>query len=140
MPGKYSSTSITVTLDDAPGGTARAITSYVLEMGGAKITSVMQDVTAIGDTAKKMLPTGVVENAKIRIRGLWDTTATTGPHAVLSAPDDGPQDATRTLTVVFGDSKTFTCEGYLESYEVLGKVGALTEFVAEYIPNTATWS
>lgn len=140
MPGKYSSTSITVTLDDGPGGTARAITSYVLEMGGVKITSLMQDVTAIGDTAKKMLPTGLVENAKVRIRGLWDTTATTGPHAVLSAPDDGPQDATRTLTVVFGDSKTATMEGYLESYEVLGKVGALTEFVAEYIPNTLVWS
>ena len=140
MPGKYGSSSITVSIDDAPGGTLRAITSYVLELGGAKITSQMQDVTAIGDTVKKMLPTGLVENAKIRIRGLWDTTATTGPHAVLQTPDDGPQDAQRTLTLVFGDSKTFTCEGYLESYEAVGTVGKLTEFIAEYIPNTAVWS
>lgn len=140
MAGKYGSASITVTLDDAPGGTGRALTSYILEMGGAKLTSVLEDATAFGDTFRKMLPTGVTEVAKITIRGLWDTTATTGPHAVCAAPDDGPQDATRSLVIVFGDSKTFSMEGYLESYEVLGKVAGLTQFVAEYVPNSGVWS
>lgn len=127
-------------MDDSPGGSARTITSYMLEMSGAKLTSIMQESTAFGDTFKKMLPTGVVEAAKISISGFWDTTATSGPHAVFSAPDDGPQDSTRTLTIVFGDSKTWTCEGYLESYEVIGKPSSLTRFEAVYIPNTAAWS
>lgn len=140
MPGKYGSASITIAMDDGPGGSARTITSGVLEMSGIKLTAGMQDSTAYGDTFKKMLPTGVNEAAPVTIRGFWDTTATTGSHAVFSAPDDGPQDSTRTLTVVFGDSKTATMEGFLVSYEVLGKAGALTEFVAVYQPNSLVWS
>lgn len=140
MAGKYGSTSITIAYDDGPGGTARTITSGVLEMGGAKITSGMQVSTAYGDTVKKMLPIGVLDIAQMTLRGFWDTTASTGSHAVFSVPDDGPQDSMRTLTIVFGDSKTWTSEGYLVSYEVLGKVGALTEFVAVLQQNTGAWS
>ena len=140
MPGKYGSSSVTIAFDDAPGGVARTITSGVLEMSGMKITSGTQDSTAYGDTAKKILPTGVLDIAAITIRGFWDTTATTGSHAVFKDPDDGPQDATRTLTVVVGDSKTWTCEGYLISYEVLAKAGSLTEFVGVYQPISAAWS
>ena len=109
-------------------------------MSGAKITSGMQESTAYGDTVKKMLPTGVLEIARMTLRGFWDTTATTGAHVVFLAPDDGPQDTTRTLTVAFGDGKTWTSEGYLVSYEVLGKVNGLTEFVAELQQNTGAWS
>ena len=140
MPGKYGSTSITIAYDDGPGGTARTITSGVLEMSGVKITSGMQVSTAYGDTVQKKLPTGVLELAEMTLRGFWDTTATTGSHAVFKDPDDGPQDATRTLTVVFGDSKTWTSEGYLVSYEVIGKAGNLTEFVAVLQQNSGSWS
>lgn len=140
MAGKYGSASITITYDDAPGGSARTITSGVLEMSGVKLTAGLQDSTAYGDTFKKMLPTGVNEAARMTLRGFWDTTATTGAHAVFGAPDDGPNDATRTLAVVFGDSKTWTSEGYLVSYEVLGKAGTLTEFTAELQQNSGAWS
>ena len=140
MAGKYGSASITVAYDDGPGGTARTITAFVLTMGGVKITSNMQNATAYGDTVEKMLPTGMLKLEQIELSGLWDTTATTGPHVVFLAPDDGPQDATRTLTVVFGDSKTWTSEGYLVSYEVLGQVGALTEFKAVLQQNSGAWS
>ena len=140
MAGKYGSASITVAYDDGPGGTARTITSFVLNMGGVKITSNMQNATAYGDSIEKMLPTGMLKVDQIELSGLWDTTATTGPHVVFIAPDDGPQDATRTLTIVFGDSKTFTSEGYLVSYEVTGKVGALTEFKAVHQTNSYTWT
>lgn len=140
MAGKYGSASITIAYDDGPGGSARTITSGVLEMSGVKLTAGMQDSTAYGDTFKKMLPTGVNEAAQMTLRGFWDTTSSTGSHAVFSAPDDGPQDSTRTLTIVFGDSKTWTSEGYLVSYEVLGKAGNLTEFVAVLQQNTGAWS
>lgn len=140
MAGKYGSASITIAYDDGPGGTARTITSGVLEMSGAKLTSGMQESTAYGDTFKKMLPTGVMEAAQMTLRGFWDTTASVGAHVVFVAPDDGPQDSTRTLTIVFGDSKTWTSEGYLVSYEVLGKAGNLTEFVAVLQQNSGAWS
>ena len=40
MAGKYGSSSVTITYDDAPGGTGRAITNFVMELGGAKIVVV----------------------------------------------------------------------------------------------------
>jgi len=140
MAGKYGSSSITISYDDGPGGTPRAITSFVLQMGGVKLTSNMQNATAYGDTVEKMLPTGMTKIDQITLSGLWDTTATTGPHVVFIAPDDGPQDATRTLAIAFGDSKTWTSEGYLVSYEVTGKVGNLTEFTAVLQQNSGAWS
>ena len=141
MAGKYSSQSITVTFDDAPGGTGRAVTNHVLTMSGVKVTSAMQLSHAFGDSAEEHTPSGMTKVDPITLTGFWDTTATTGPHVVFGTPDDGPQDDTRTLVIVFGDSKTFTVETRLVSYEVLGKNGALTEFSAVIQPTGAhTWS
>lgn len=140
MPGKYGSASITISYDASPGGSPQVITGGVLEMSGVKLTSGMQESTAYGDTFKKMLPTGVSEIAQITLRGFWDTTATTGSHVMFKDPDDGPQDSTRTLAIVFGDSKTWTSEGYLVSFEVIGKAGSLTEFVAVLQQNSGAWS
>ena len=128
MAGKHGSTSVTVTLEDSPGGTARTITSG------------MQESTAYGDTFKKQLPTGVKEIAQITMSGFWDTTATTGSHVVFGTPDDGPQDDTRELVIVFGDSKTFTADCYLVSYEVMASPGSLTKFTAVLQVNSGVWS
>ena len=141
MAGKYGSPSITIAYDDAPGGTPRTITDHVLTMGGVKITSPQEVSTAFGDSWVEKTPTGVREVASLTLEGLWDTTATTGPHVVLGDPDDDPQDATRTLTIGFGDSKQFDVETRLASYEVLGQVGNLTRFRAEIEPTGAgVWS
>jgi len=141
MPGKYGSASVTITYDDGPGGTGRVITGHVLTMSGAKITSAMQASHAFGDGWEESTPSGLMKMDPVTVTGFFDTTATTGPHVVFIAPDDGPQDSTRTLVMVFGDSKTMTVETYLVSYEVLGKNGALTEFSAVIQPTgTATWS
>jgi hypothetical protein len=110
-------------------------------MSGAKITSAMQASHAFGDGWEESTPSGLMKMDPVTVTGFFDTTATTGPHVVFIAPDDGPQDSTRTLVMVFGDSKTMTVETYLVSYEVLGKNGALTEFSAVIQPTgTATWS
>lgn len=138
--GKHSSSEITISYDDGPGGTLRAITPYITSMSGIKITSNMQKSTAFGDTIEKMLPTGLQIFAQITLTGFFDDTATTGPHVVFLTPDTNPQGATRTLTIVIGNSKTWTGEGFLVSYEVLGKNGALTEFAAVLQQNTGAWS
>lgn len=141
MAGKYGSQSVTITYDDAPGGTGRDVTGHIQTMSGIKITSAMQATHAFGDSWEEHTPSGMMKMEPVTMHGFWDTTATTGPHAVFIAPDDGPQDATRTLVVVFGDSKTMTVETRLVSYEVLGQNGALTEFEAVIQPTgTATWS
>lgn len=141
MAGKYGSASVTVTYDDGPGGTGRAVTNHILTMGGVKLTSAMEPSHAFGDAWEEQTPTGMMKMEALTLEGHWDTTATTGPHVVFLAPDDGPQDSTRTLVVVFGDSKTMTVETRLVSYEVLGVNGNLTRFRAEILPTgTATWS
>jgi hypothetical protein len=141
MAGKYGSASITITYDASPGGSGQIITNYVLTMGAVKISSELQKSNAFGDAWEEFLPTGLNKMEKISLTGFWDTTATTSPHVVFIAPDDGPQDATRTLVIVFGDSKTMTVETYLQSYSVIGKNGNLTEFAAEIQPTgAAVWS
>lgn len=141
MPGKYGSQSITVSYDDGPGGSLTAITNHVLTMSGVKITSAMQLSHAFGDSAEESTPSGMIKVDPITVTGFWDTTASTGPHVVFLTPDDGPQDSTRSLRIVFGDSKQFDVETRLVSYEVLGKNGALTEFSAVIQPTGApTWS
>lgn len=138
--GKHGSNEITITYDDGPGGTPRAITSYVLTMGAIKITSNMQANTPFGATVEAMLPTGVSKIDPVTLHGFWDDTATVGPHVVLIAPDTSPQAATRTLAIVFGNSKTWTSEGYLASYAVLGKANGLTEFEAVLQQNSGGWT
>lgn len=130
MAGKYGSQSITVSYDDGPGGSLQAVTNHVLTMSGVKITSAQQLSHAFGDSAEETTPSGMTKIDPITMTGFWDTTPSTGPHAVFGTPDDSPQDATRTLVLVFGDGKTFTVETRLVSYEVIGKNGALTEFAA----------
>ena len=141
MAGKYGSQSWTVQYDDGPGGTLRTITNHVLTISGVKIESMMQLTHALGDSAEESTPTGMIKFAPITVEGFWDTTATTGPHAVFQAPDDGPQDDTRTLTVSPGDSKTLTVETRLVSYEVLAERGNLTKFRAVIQPTgTGAWA
>jgi hypothetical protein len=130
MAGKYGSASVTITYDDGPGGTGRAITPYVREIGGVKIEALTEESNPFGTNYKDNTPVGVNQMPDIAIRGFFDTTATVGPHVVFGAPDDGPQDLTRTLVMVFGDSKTFTVETRLVSYEVLGENNGLTKYEA----------
>jgi hypothetical protein len=138
--GKHGSSEITISYDDGPGGTPRTVTSFVLTMGAVKITSQMQANTPFGATVEAMLPTGISKIDPITLHGFWDDTATTGPHTVFLTPDTSPQASTRTLALVFGNSKTWTSEGFLVSYAVLGKAGNLTEFEAVLQQNSGAWT
>lgn len=141
MPaGRHGSSEITVAYDDGPGGVLRTITGFVLTMGGVKLTSNMQANTPFGAAVEAMLPTGVSKIDQITLTGYWDDTAVVGPHVVFIAPDTNPQAATRTLQIVFGNARTWTSEGYLVSYAVLGKAGNLTEFEAVLQQNSGAWT
>ena len=56
MAGKYGPASVTVTLEDGPGGTARALTNFILEGISVKQTSVLTDTTALGDSFEEQTP------------------------------------------------------------------------------------
>ena len=139
MPaGKQSSSAITITLDDS-AGTARAITNHVLSMSAAELEALLQASTAYGDSFEEHLPTGMQRISPFDLTGFFDDTATTGPHVVMGTPDATPSTATRTLTLVFGNAKTFAGECFVTKYSVLGKVGALSEFACHIQP-TGSWT
>ena len=141
--GKQASKDITITYDDAPGGTGRNVTNHILTMSGVKIDNIQQPSEAFGDAWGEMLASGFRRVPPITFTGFFDNTATTGPHIVFKVVDGDadPQGNTRTLVIVFGDSQTFTVETRLASYEVLGKNAALTEFAAVVNPTgSAAWT
>jgi hypothetical protein len=128
--GKFGSSSIVITLDDAPGGTARTITPYVTSIGGIKVSQITEKTNPFGTSHEENTPVGMQHVDDITIEGYYDTTATSGPHVVMGTPDDGPQDATRTFTFAPGDSKTFTMEVRLVDYSVIATNGNLTKYQA----------
>lgn len=141
MAGKYGSPSIVITYDSTAGGSPQTITAYVTSISGIKKEAITQQSNPFGVAYEDNTPTGVHKVSDITIGGFYDTTATSGPHVVFGDPDDGPQDSTRTFTFAPGDSKTFTMETRLVSYEVLGKNGNLTEYQAVIRQAGAgTWS
>ena len=141
--GRQGSSAVTITLDDAPGGSGVAIHGFVMTMGGAKIVVEKEQSDTFGDFWREHTPTGFRSSPDIPISGFFNTTPTTGSHAVLKPTDNDavPDGGTRTLVIVFGDSKTFTVETILSEYEVVGEVGKLTKFNAVLTPTgAAVWS
>lgn len=143
MAGRYGSSSVSVTYDDSPGGTARVVSNFVMNLGGAKIVVDTEESHAFGDAWREFSANGMRNSPDIPVSGFWDTTATTGPHAVfrVTDADADPNGGTRELVIVFGDGKTFTVQTILAEYSVNGNNGKLTGFEAVIRPTgAAVWS
>lgn len=138
----FGSGSVAISITDAPGGTLRVITPYVREIGGIKVEAMQQRSESFGDLWHEFTPTGMKAVSAVSIKGLYDDTATLGPHVVFRDPDDGPSDANRSLVVAFGGTNgTATVGVRVISYEVLGKNGNLTEYEAMVQPTgSLAWS
>lgn len=130
MAGKYGSASVTISYDDSAGGTLRNVSAHVLTIGGLKIEQITEENSPFGQAYESNTPVGKQRFADVEIAGNWDTTATTGPHVVFGSPDSDPNGSTRTLTVAPGDSKSFTVETRLASFEVVLTDGKLTGYKA----------
>jgi hypothetical protein len=129
---KHGSSEVTITIDDAPGGTPRVITPYVLTIGGLKIENITQQSNPFGTGVESHTPTGMEKTPDIAISGLFDDAATVGPHVVLkpAAGDKSPASVGRVLVIVAATGATFTITVHLVSYEVMNKNGNLTEYAA----------
>lgn len=137
--GRFGAASASMTFTDAPGGSQQAIAGYVTGPIVCELRATMEDVTAMGDSTKKTAPTGITETPNFSFTGPWDTTASTSPHVVFAAVDDGPQDAMRSLVVTLGDSKTFTVPVRVEGYTVTVNPGGLSTFKADMVAEAGSW-
>jgi hypothetical protein len=140
MPaGKHGSSEITISYDNA-AGTPVVLTCAVLTMGPVKISSNMQAGTTFCDAIEKQLPTGMTKIEPMKLTGFFDDTPATGEHSTFLPIDTNPQGPTRTLAIGFGNGKTWTSEGYCQSYAVIANQGNLTGFEADLVQNSGVWS
>jgi hypothetical protein len=132
MPGKYGSASSTtmVQFDSTPGGSLANATAHIRSIGGLKIEQITEENSPFGMAYETNTPVGKQKFGDVTIEGDWDTTASTGSHAIFGTPDTDPNGSTRTLTITPGDSKTLTCECRLVSYELKMTDGKLTGYAA----------
>lgn len=140
--GLQGSADVTVSITDS-GGTPRLITDFVMELGGAKIEVALQRSDGFGDLWDEHAPTGRRRSPPIPVKGLFNTTATTGPHVTLRPGDADalPNATARNLIIVFGDSKTFTVSVRIADYEVKANNGQLSDFAATLQPTgAAVWT
>ncbi len=140
MAGFYGIADVSLTLENAPGGTAKDIHNFVLNGVSAHDISIMMESTALGDSWKERIPIGLLDSPTLVLEGLWDTTATSGTHAILGTVDDGPNDVGRELVLTLGDSKTWTRDYRMAEYEVIVSDDSATRFRATLIPTgAAVW-
>jgi hypothetical protein len=130
MAGKHGSTEVTVTIAEAPGGTARIITPYVDSISGLAIESITQQTNPFGSTSEQHTPVGIVKTPDIVLSGLLDDTALVGSWTVLKqvAGDIAPASVGRILVIVAATGATFTITVHLVKTEVGPKNGALTTY------------
>lgn len=113
-------------------GSERDLSTFITDITfGQKTDDV--DTTTFTSTANppKTFLLGFTER-EIKISGLFDATATTGPDAVL-APDLGGSTARVFKYGPYGSTSTnvrYTGSGYLMQYDLKGSVGSAVSFEA----------
>lgn len=130
MAFKDSSTSV-FKLDDS-GGTLRTLTAYVDSVDGLPGARELSDVTALSDSGHKYLPT--IPNPNFSINGSFDSTATTGPDAIIG----GLETATATASFEYhpegtgSGSPKYTGECWLLEYRITSQVGSNVKYSASF--------
>jgi hypothetical protein len=119
-------------LDDS-GGTLRTLTSYADSVSGLPGARKLSETTAFGDSGDKNIPG--LQSVKFTAKGHFDSTATTGPIAVLN----GLRTATATATFEYGPEGSstgnikYTGECWLEDYSVDATVKEKVSWSASFM-------
>ena len=123
--GKHTSAEVVVSFN------SKDITQYVTEINGVDLTAGFEDSTPLGSAFRTQAYGGVSEIADITIKGFYDDTTTSGPHAVL-----GTIGTTGALVITWGNSKTTTLTAAVKSYSRDITVGSATKFTAVLVNTT----
>lgn len=132
---KYGSSVVTVTLDDAPGGTPRIITPYVNELGGIGIELITEQTNPFNTAFQSHTPTGMEMTPDIPLTGFFDDTATLGPKVMFFSNttknlDKAPASVGRVLVILAATSHTFTITVHVVDAKIIAKNGSLTQYTA----------
>lgn len=133
--GYHGPSEVTVTIDDAPGGTPRVITPYVTTIGNVGVESITQQTNPFGVESEEHTPVGLDKTADIPLGGFLDDTASVGPKAVFFtqatwALDKAPGSVGRVLVILCATGMTFTVTVHMVKAELGLKRDGLTEYTA----------
>jgi hypothetical protein len=118
-------------LDDS-GGTLRTLTSYVDSVSGLPGGRELSAVTAFGDSGTRSIPG--LQNITFSVSGHFDSTATTGPNAVINSL----RAATATASFEYGPEGgttgkvKYSGECWLTEYTVDASVSDKVSFSATF--------
>lgn len=125
---KYDGTDLTIEFDNA-SGTLQDMTQYIDTFNGLNITTEAQDVAVFGDTWRMKAAVGLKEGQDITIGGLYDDTASTGPHAIFNdVSNTATTGVTRTLKITWDGTLYSSMETIITSYNRVPAVGENTRY------------
>jgi hypothetical protein len=127
---KYGSDDVVVSVDNS-GGTPVALSNYIDTISGMDIEAITQETHAFGDSWVENSYVGVKRGNSITMEGFYDDTASTGPDVVFGAAALGD---TRTVTVLYGASKSTSFECVVQKYVRTPTRGELTRFQVTLLP------
>ena len=132
---KYGSKDMTMTIEDAPGGTARALTNFTVDGFDIAIESMMEETTALGDEWEEHTPVGMKRVPPFSVTILMDDAANS-TVAIFAAVDDGPADDGREVVVGWGGA-TYTFDVRLQKTTYGAKLKGLQKITADLQPTGA---
>lgn len=143
---KHGQDEVEISIEDAPGGTARDITPYVTAIGGVGLEAITQQTNPFGASSEEHTPVGLDRTPDITISGFYDDTASVGPAAVFFNPatwalDKASGSAGRELIITIATGKTFTVMVHVVKVEAGLKKDGLTEYTVTVRQKSAgVWS
>ena len=120
----YGPADLAIEFDATDGGALQAMTQHSVEMDPLDIEALFDDkVRSFGDTYSDQAYIGVRKWNPIKINGLYDDTATTGPNATYNSVG-----STRTLKITWGGTKTTTVECLIMNYRRIPNIDGKTHY------------
>jgi hypothetical protein len=128
---KYGSPDLTIEVDNA-AGTLVDLSAYIDDDIAQEVEAVMEELLAYGATWPTQVATGVLRAPELTLGGMFDDTATSGPHVILNAIG-----STRSVKITWGGSNTTAFEAVITKYGRKASKGTMTRFEAILMPTGA---
>jgi hypothetical protein len=133
--GRHGSPEITISIDDS-GGAPVDLTAFILTINDFSVEALLEAANPFGSAWKFMAASGVKSVGDVTLEGFYNDVGG-GPHEVLSGTAAGPNAATRTMTIGWGNAKTSSVEMLIKTYTRTPVNEKLTRFKAVLTPGDA---
>jgi hypothetical protein len=135
MSTKHGPTEVTVTVEDAPGGTGRLL-DHVDTINGLGLEAITEKSNPFGSAAEGNTPVGVTKSPDLTLSGLLTTTATVGTWTVLKqvAGDKAVNSVGRLVTIVAATGATWSGHYHLVKTEPMPGNDKLTRYQSLFRP------